>query len=249
MIAGAARADARGGTPDTEPTDPRTVTPMTRRTVVARRPVLPDGRRTRESRSSPGPASRGAEGNRTPGLDSAIVALYQLSYSPDGRDSGVPAAAGDAAHQTASDQRSPWRCIDRAVERGPVGGGRSDRVERTGRLTAAGRALVEAVGGASTAGAPAGAAGRGGRLERQLALAQLAEHVDVAAEGDERAAEDVEHGVRPSSWRRGTASSRRQGEHEQHVGPAPLDTGLRRGGVAGRGGALGVAAATVAAAS
>ena len=26
----------------------------------------------------------GAEGNRTPGLDSAIVALYQLSYSPNG---------------------------------------------------------------------------------------------------------------------------------------------------------------------
>ena len=26
----------------------------------------------------------GAEGNRTPGLDSAIVALYQLSYSPAG---------------------------------------------------------------------------------------------------------------------------------------------------------------------
>ncbi|MEY3031448.1 MAG: hypothetical protein RL058_1811 [Actinomycetota bacterium] len=28
----------------------------------------------------------GAEGNRTPGLDSAIVALYQLSYSPEGAE-------------------------------------------------------------------------------------------------------------------------------------------------------------------
>ena len=29
-----------------------------------------------------GPTSGGGEGNRTPGLDSAIVALYQLSYTP-----------------------------------------------------------------------------------------------------------------------------------------------------------------------
>ncbi len=31
----------------------------------------------------PHKGSRGAEGNRTPGLNSAIVALYQLSYSPE----------------------------------------------------------------------------------------------------------------------------------------------------------------------
>ena len=30
----------------------------------------------------------GGEGNRTPGLNSAIVALYQLSYTPAGRRSG-----------------------------------------------------------------------------------------------------------------------------------------------------------------
>ena len=36
----------------------------------------------------PGESAGGGEGNRTPGLNSAIVALYQLSYTPAGEGSG-----------------------------------------------------------------------------------------------------------------------------------------------------------------
>ena len=46
----------------------------------------------------------GAEGNRTPGLDSAIVALYQLSYSPNGTES-VPAIPGRRSEQSAPSVR------------------------------------------------------------------------------------------------------------------------------------------------
>ena len=62
-----------------------------------------EGAATPPTGISGGPRS-GAEGNRTPDLNSAIVALYQLSYSPGGdeciaalvqrRSQSSPCAAG-----------------------------------------------------------------------------------------------------------------------------------------------------------
>ena len=53
------------------------------------------GAKLHEGASPQGERPSGAEGNRTPGLDSAIVALYQLSYSPKDHPS-VSAAARPA---------------------------------------------------------------------------------------------------------------------------------------------------------
>ena len=52
----------------------------------------------------------GAEGNRTPGLDCAIVALYQLSYSPvcGGHSSGGRRRSGTPNRAGESGARSRW---------------------------------------------------------------------------------------------------------------------------------------------
>ena len=52
-----------------------------------------------------GSGFRGAKGNRTLGLDSAIVALYQLSYSPKVRGDCI-AVSGSRTDCTAG--RGPW---------------------------------------------------------------------------------------------------------------------------------------------
>jgi integrase len=51
---------------------------------TAEEPITRQQRAIGSTRALPG----GGEGNRTPGLNSAIVALYQLSYTPAGRRSG-----------------------------------------------------------------------------------------------------------------------------------------------------------------
>ncbi len=54
----------------------------------------------------------GGEGNRTPGLNSAIVALYQLSYTPVGRVGSVAEVPWfpTSADQAARNQSSPYAC-------------------------------------------------------------------------------------------------------------------------------------------
>jgi hypothetical protein len=59
------------------------------RTVVRELTSLADGSRSgneRRHRSGSGGTAGGGAGNRTPGLNSAIVALYQLSYTPAGEE-------------------------------------------------------------------------------------------------------------------------------------------------------------------
>ena len=60
----------------------------------------------------------GAEGNRTPGLNSAIVALYQLSYSPEASESG-PAPERFQPHRrsVASSSSSRRRCAGAGLGR------------------------------------------------------------------------------------------------------------------------------------
>ena len=130
----------------------------------------------------------GAEGNRTPGLNSAIVALYQLSYSP-GRPSECSGATGIRRR---ADQRSTER--RRAVlwrRTGPVCqscGAAAASCDGAGSLAGS-----RSIGGASRTGRGrrSGVGGRlaGPQLALQVALAQLAEQADVAEQ-----AHDGDHG-------------------------------------------------------